>query len=192
MFLQQLRPALVILALLTLLTGGIYPWVVTVVAQAVFPVQANGSLVSVAGQVVGSALIGQANADSRYFWPRPSAIDYNPLPSGGSNLGPTSAGLQAAVTARAAELRAANGLSAEAALPPDLLFASGSGLDPHISPEAARWQIDRVAEARHFTSAQRQALAALVERFIEPPQWGVLGQPRVNVLLLNLAVDGLQ
>jgi K+-transporting ATPase ATPase C chain len=192
MFLQQLRPALVILALLTLLTGVAYPLAVTAAAQAAFPAQANGSLVSAGGQVVGSALIGQANTAPRYFWPRPSAIGYNPLPSGGSNLGPTSAALQAAVAARAADLRAANHLSADVPLPPDLLFASGSGLDPHISPEAARLQIDRVAQARQFTPAQRAALAALVDRFVEPPQWGVLGQPRVNVLQLNLAVDCLK
>jgi potassium-transporting ATPase KdpC subunit len=192
MFLQQFRPALVILALLTLLTGVVYPLAVTAVAQAAFPQQANGSLVSAGGQVVGSALIGQANADPRYFWPRPSAIDYNPLPSGGSNQGPTSAALQKAVADRAAQLRAAHHLLADAPLPPDLLFASGSGLDPHISPEAARLQIDRVAQARQFTAAQRAALAALVERAVEPPQLGLLGQPRVNVLLLNLALDGLQ
>ena len=192
MFLQQLRPALVILALLTLLTGVAYPLAVTAVAQAAFPWQANGSLVRVGGLVVGSALIGQANADPRYFWPRPSAIDYNPLPSGGSNQGPTSAALQQAVAARAAQLRAAHHLPASTPLPADLLFASGSGLDPDISPEAARLQIDRVAQVRQFTPAQRDALAALVERSVEPPQLGLLGQPRVNVLLLNLALDGLK
>ena len=192
MFLQQLRPALVILALLTLLTGAAYPLAVTAVAQAAFPWQANGSLVRVGGLVVGSALIGQANADPRYFWPRPSAIEYNPLPSGGSNESPTSADLQQAVADRAAQLRAAHHLPAGVPLPADLLFASGSGLDPHISPEAARLQIGRVAQARQFTSAQRDALAALVERSIEPPQLGLLGQPRVNVLLLNLALDGLK
>jgi len=192
MFLQQLRPALVILGLLTLLTGVAYPLAVTAAAQAIFPAQANGSLVRVGGQVVGSALIGQANADPRYFWPRPSAIDYNPLPSGGSNQGPTSAALQQAVAARAAQLRAAHHLPASTPLPADLLFASGSGLDPDISPEAARLQIDRVAQARQFTPAQRDALAALVERSVEPPQLGLLGQPRVNVLLLNLALDGLK
>jgi potassium-transporting ATPase KdpC subunit len=192
MFLQQLRPALVILALLTLLTGIAYPLAVTAVAQVAFPWQANGSLVSVDGRVVGSALIGQANADARYFWPRPSAIDYNPLPSGGSNWGPTSAALQKAAADRAAQLRATYHLAADVPLPPDLIFASGSGLDPHISPEAARLQIDRVAQARQFTTAQRAALAALVEQSIEPPQAGLWGQPRVNVLLLNLAVDGLK
>jgi K+-transporting ATPase ATPase C chain len=141
---------------------------------------------------VGSELIGQANADDGYFWPRPSAVNYSPLPSGGSNLGPTSSALQASVAEHAAGLRAAHHLPASAALPSDLLFASGSGLDPHISPEAARLQIDRVAQARQFTAAQRAQLAALVERSIEPPQFGLLGQPRVNVLKLNLALDALK
>lgn len=180
------------LGVLTLLTGGLYPLALTGLARLAFPHLAGGSLIAVNGQPVGSTLIGQANTNPRYFWPRPSAVDYNPLPSGGSNLGPTSASLQAQVAERAAQLRAQYHLSATAALPPDLLFASGSGLDPHISPEAARLQIDRVALARQFTFAQRQQLAALVDQAVEPPQFGLLGQPRVNVLSLNLALDGLK
>lgn len=188
--LQQLRPAIVILALLTLITGVLYPLAVTAIGQAAFPEQANGSLIRVNGVVVGSALIGQDMAtDPRYFWPRPSAVGYNPLPSGGSNLGPTSATLQKAVQERAAALRAAHNLPADAPIPPDLLFASGSGLDPHISPEAARLQIDRVAAARALPHDQ---VAALVERFVELPQIGILGQARVNVLLLNVALDQLK
>ncbi len=192
LFLRQIRPALVVFVLLSLFTGAAYPLAITGIAQAVFTRQANGSLVPAGGHVVGSSLIGQANADLRYFWPRPSAINFNPLPSGGSNLGPTSAALRKAVADRASQLRAANHLPADTPLPADLLFASGSGLDPDISPEAVRLQIDRVAQARQFTPAQRQALAALVERSIEPPQLGLLGQPRVNVLLLNLALDELK
>jgi potassium-transporting ATPase KdpC subunit len=165
---------------------------ITLAANVLFPAQANGSLIERDGQVVGSALIGQSFTSERYFWPRPSAIDYNPLPSGGSNLGPTSAALQAKVIERAAAIRQANRLAEDAAIPTDLLFASGSGLDPHISPDAARLQIDRVAAARSFTSAQRDQLTALIERSIEPPQLGVLGEPRVNVLRLNLAVDRMQ
>jgi potassium-transporting ATPase KdpC subunit len=192
MFVQQLRPAVVILFLLTLLTGVAYPLAITAAAQSAFPRQANGSLVTRDGHLLGSALIAQSTDDDRYFWPRPSAIDYNPLPSGGSNLGPTSAALKTAVDSRAAKIRAANHLAADASIPQDLLFASGSGLDPHISPDAAQLQIDRVAQARQFTDAQRTLLAGLVERSIELPQLGLLGQPRVNVLLLNLALDELK
>lgn len=187
---QLLRPALVMLALLTLLTGVLYPLAITAAAQALFPTQANGSLVTAKGSVVGSALIGQGTAGNlRYFWSRPSAVNYNPLPSGGSNLGPTSAALQAAIEQRLSEYRAAHGAAATAPVPVDMLFASGSGLDPHISPDAARAQVDRVAQARGL---ERTRAAALVEQFVEPPQIGFLGQPRVNVLLLNLALDDLQ
>ena len=186
---KQLRPALFLLAILTLLTGVIYPLLVTGIAQLAFPRQANGSLVMAEESVVGSALLGQANADPRYFQPRPSATNYGTLPSGGSNLAPTSAVLAAAVGQRAADFRAANGLSADAVLPTEILFASGSGLDPHISPDAARLQVGRVAAARGLDEA---TVAALVEDHVEGPQLGILGQPRLNVLLLNLALDGLE
>src|SRR4030042_2570633 len=136
------------LLMLTLVTGVIYPLAVTGAAQLVFPGQANGSLVKVDGQVVGSALIGQAISDSKYFWSRPSAIGYNPMPSSGSNLGPTSQTLFEQVRQRDQDLRLFYNLPADANLPPDLLFASGSGLDPHISPAAARLQIIGVARAR--------------------------------------------
>jgi K+-transporting ATPase ATPase C chain len=186
---KQLRPALAMLAILTLLTGILYPLVVTGIAQLAFPRQTNGSLVSVGESVVGSALLGQANAGPRYFQPRPSATGYDTLPSGGSNLAPTSLELAAAVAQRAADFRAANGLSADAAVPVEMLFASGSGLDPHISPNAARLQVGRVAAARGLDEA---TVAALVEEYVEGPQLGILGQPRVNVLVLNLALDGLE
>jgi potassium-transporting ATPase KdpC subunit len=192
MFKSILLPAARLLLVLTVLTGILYPVAITLAANVLFPAQANGSLIERDGQVIGSALIGQSFTSERYFWPRPSAIDYNPLPSGGSNLGPTSAALQAKVIERAAAIRQANRLAEDAAIPTDLLFASGSGLDPHLSPDAARLQIDRVAAARGFTSAQRDQLAALIERSIEPPQFGVLGEPRVNVLRLNLAVDQIR
>lgn len=185
----QIRPALKVLLLLTLVTGVIYPLAVTGVAQLVFPGQANGSLVKVDGQVVGSALIGQALNAPRYFWPRPSAIEYNPMPSSGSNLGPTSQVLQEQVQKRDREIRLIYHLPADAELPPDLLFASGSGLDPHISPAAARLQIGRVAEARGLPKEQ---VEVLVEKNTEQAQFGLLGEPRVNVLLLNLALDGLK
>jgi potassium-transporting ATPase KdpC subunit len=192
MFKQTLLPAMRVLLVLTVLTGIIYPLTMTLIAGVIFPAQANGSLITRNGQIIGSALIGQKFDDARYFWPRPSAIDYNPLPSGGSNQGPTSAALQSAVKDRAAAVRQANNLTADATIPTDLLFASGSGLDPHISPDAVRLQIDRVAAARGFTVAQREQLTTLVEKSIEGPQLVVLGEPRVNVLLLNLAVDQIQ
>ncbi len=185
-------PAARLLFILTILTGMLYPVAITLAANVLFPVQANGSLIERDGHTIGSALIGQSFTSDRYFWPRPSAVDYNPLPSGASNLGPTSAALQATVIERAAAIRQANHLAKDAVIPTDLLFASGSGLDPHISPDAARLQIDRVATARGFTSAQRAQLTALVEQSIEPPQLGLLGEPRVNVLLLNLAVDQIR
>lgn len=187
--LTQFRPALMVVLILSLLTGAIYPLVATGLAQLIFPFQANGSLVKVNGEVVGSALIGQDFSAPQYFWPRPSATGYSPMPSSGSNLGPISQMLAEQVQQRAQALRLANELSANANLPSDLLFTSGSGLDPHISPEAARLQIDRVAQARNLPFDQ---VAALVEQYIEPRQFGMLGEQRVNVLLLNIALDGLK
>jgi potassium-transporting ATPase KdpC subunit len=185
---KLIRTAFLSFVLLTILTGVLYPLVVTAAAQVFFPSQANGSLIQVNGETVGSVLIGQANADERYFWPRPSAVNYNAALSGGSNLGATSAALAESVDQRAADFAAANGVDADTVIPNDMLFASGSGLDPHISPEAARLQIERVAAARSLDRAQ---VTALVEQYVEGPQWFVMGQPRVNVLLLNLALDAL-
>lgn len=189
MMVKQLRTAGLMLFFLTVLTGVIYPLVITLAAQIVFPAQANGSLEKQGETIVGSALIGQKNDDPRYFWGRPSAIGYNPLPSGGSNLSLTNETLQTAVTERETAFRTANHVPDTVAVPAELLFASGSGLDPHISPEAARLQIDRIAEARGLNRGQ---VAALVEQHVEGPQFGFLGQPRVNVLQLNRALDGLE
>ena len=186
---KQLRSALLMVAILTLLTGVAYPLVVTGIAQLFFPVQANGSLLGAPNQPIGSALLGQANDDRRYFWPRPSATNYGALPSGASNLAPTSAALAELVEQRASAFRAAHNLAAEATVPVEMLFASGSGLDPHISPDAARLQVSRVADARGLSPA---LVAALVGDFVEEPQWGLFGEPRVNILLLNLALDDLQ
>jgi len=185
---RLLRPALVLLLLLTVLTGVVYPLVVTAVAQAVFPRQANGSLVLRDATVVGSALIGQPFDDPKYFWGRPSAtapFAYNAGASSGSNLGPTNPALVDAVTARVAALRDADPGN-RGAVPVDLVTASGSGLDPDISPAAAAWQAPRVARARGLDPA---AVQALVEQHTEERQWGFFGEPRVNVLALNLALD---
>ena len=193
---KTMLTALRMFVALTLITGVLYPLGITLLAQALFPVQANGSLIVAANRVVGSALIGQANQEARYFWPRPSAVNYMDGAatdalgsSGATNLGPTSAMLADQVQARAAAFRTANQLAPDAAIPADMLLASGSGLDPHISPAAARVQIARVAAARGIEAG---TVAALVELHIEAPQWGVLGIPRVNVLKLNLALDGIQ
>ena len=174
-----------------LLCGVLYPLALTVIAQLAFPRQANGSLVERDGKLVGSALLAQQFTGARYFWPRPSANSYGTGPTGitassGCNHGPTSAQLQTDVRNNAKALRDAHKLPADAPVPADLVYASASGLDPHISPEAARFQIARVAAARGMS---RDQVTALVEKFVEPPQWGFLGEARVNVLLLNLALD---
>jgi K+-transporting ATPase ATPase C chain len=183
-----LRPALVLFLALSVITGLAYPLAVTGVAQAAFPKQANGSLVQGAdGKPVGSELIGQAFADPNNFWSRPSATaetPYNALASGGSNQGPLNPALQEAVKARIQALRDADPLQ-RADVPIDLVTASASGLDPHISPAAARWQIPRVAKARGMPA---EALEALVARHTELPLLGFLGEARLNVLALNLAL----
>jgi K+-transporting ATPase ATPase C chain len=172
--LQSLR----IYIFLTLLTGIIYPLAMTGIAQLLFPKQANGSRIVENEKLIGSDLIAQKFEASQYFWPRPSAGDYATIASGASNKGPTSADLKKSIDER----REKFGNDA----PVDLLTASGSGLDPHISPEAARLQISRVANARNMSI---QKVAALVDETIEPPQFGFLGEPRVNVLRLNRALD---
>ncbi|WP_273429076.1 potassium-transporting ATPase subunit KdpC [Chitinibacter tainanensis] len=187
---QQFRPALVLLLGLTIITGVVYPALTTGLAQAIWPWQANGSLLQRDGQVAGSALIGQAFSGPRYFWSRPSAtatLAYNGLASGGSNLGPTNPTLQQQVSERVAALRAAHpGQSAP--VPLDLVTTSASGLDPHISPAAAAYQLERVAAARQVPV---ETVARLVKQHTRSAQWGILGEPVVNVLALNLALDEL-
>ena len=185
----QLRQCLVLFAALAVITGLLYPLFVTGVTRVCFPHQAGGSLIMRDGVVVGSELLAQKFSGDRYFHPRPSAGDYATLASGASNLGPTSKALKDAMFERAQALRKENHLPADASLPADLLQTSGSGLDPDISPEAARLQVERVAAARRFTVARRTALEALVQTEILPPQWHLLGEPRVNVLRLNMALD---
>jgi potassium-transporting ATPase KdpC subunit len=185
----HLRPALVSLLLLTVITGVAYPLVVTGIAQIVFPYQANGSLIVRDGKVMGSALIGQPFDDPKYFWSRPSGTSpfgYNAGSSGGSNLGPTNPAQITAVQGRVDALRAADPGNT-APIPVDLVTASGSGLDPHISPAAALYQVARVARVRGFTP---ETVRLLVERHTEGRWLGLLGEPRVNVLTLNLALDG--
>jgi len=184
----HLRPALILLVVLTVLTGIVYPAVVTGIAQLVFPRQANGSLIVKDGKVVGSELIGQSFDDPKYFWSRPSATSpfgYNAASSSGSNLSPTNPALIKSVQDRVDALRVADPDN-KTPVPVDLVTASGSGLDPHISPAAALYQVNRVAKARKMPP---DAVRALVARYTEGRQWGFLGEPRVNVLALNLALD---
>ncbi|MES2402327.1 MAG: potassium-transporting ATPase subunit KdpC [Pseudomonadota bacterium] len=186
-----IRPALVLFTVLTLITGVAYPLVVTGVAQTLFPSQAAGSLVLKDGRPVGSALIGQNFSDPKHFWGRPSAtgrMSYNAGASSGSNQGPLNPVLTDAVKGRVEALRAADPGNT-APVPVDLVTASASGLDPHISPAAARYQVARVAKARGLATAKVQAL---VEQQTDTPLLAFLGEPKVNVLRLNLALDAMR
>lgn len=183
-----LRPALTLLVFFSLLLGMGYPLLTTGIAHLVFPHQAAGSLIERDGKLVGSALIGQGFSDPKYFWSRPSAtspMPYNPQASGGSNLGPLNPALATAIQGRIDALHAADPGN-RATVPADLVYSSASGLDPHISVAAATYQADRVARVRNLPAAQ---VHALVDRYAEGPLLGFLGEPRVNVLELNLALD---
>ena len=185
---SELRPAVVMLVALSMITGVAYPLAVTGVARLAFPSQANGSLIVRDGHVVGSRLIGQAFDDPKFFWGRPSAtgpVPYDAAASAGSNLGPLNPALHDAVAARIAALRAADP-AATGPVPVDLVTASGSGLDPHISPAAAEFQVARVARVRGLEPV---AVRALVARHTEGRTFGLLGEPRVNVLELNLSLE---
>ncbi|MEI8366560.1 MAG: potassium-transporting ATPase subunit KdpC [Parachlamydiaceae bacterium] len=172
---------------LTLITGIVYPLVITGIAQLTMKKKADGDFLYYQEKIVGAVLIAQKFESDRYFWPRPSANDFNPLASGGSNLGPTSTALKQSVEKRQKNILRADP-AAKSAIPVELLFASGSGLDPHISLSAAYFQVARVAKTRKINEKDIQDL---VGRMAERRYWGVLGEPYVNVLLLNMALDNL-
>jgi len=189
---KDLRTGIISFVLFSALLGLAYPYAITGVAQTVFHRQANGSLVSVDGQTVGSSLVGQNFSDPKYFHPRPSAAGadgYDGGASSGSNLGPTSQVLATRVAGDVQKIRDENGLASDAKVPVDAVTASGSGLDPHISPAYAELQVSRVAQARGM---QEDAVRKLVEKYTDGSTLGVLGEPRVNVLRLNLALDAAQ
>lgn len=185
---NQFRPALTIFALLTIITGVIYPLLVTGVSQVIFPSQSNGSLIVIDGKAAGSELIGQQFDDPKYFWGRVSAVGYNADLSSGSNYGPMNPALLEAVQARIDALQAADPDNT-LPIPVDLVTASASGLDPHFSVAAALYQVHRVASACGLSEAD---VMSLVEQNTEGRQFGIFGEPRVNILLLNLALDGIQ
>ncbi len=181
--------SLSIFFVMTLLTGVMYPLFITLIGQVVFPNQSNGSLIVKDGKVIGSELIGQNFADSIYFQPRPSAINYNPLPSGASNLGLSSALLKKQLNTRKLEFKKNNLLSDSISVPSEMLFASGSGVDPHISIEAAKLQINRIVKSRNINPDKSKLLINLIDSLSEYPQFSVLGNQVVNVLSLNLKLD---
>lgn len=189
---KQLTQSLRIFAILVLITGVAYPLVVTLFAQLVFFDKANGSLIYQNGKVVGSRLVGQSFTDQSYFWGRPSSGGYNPTLSGGSNLGPTSAKLDSLVRTRRGEFIRANGLESSATVPSEMLCASGSGLDPHISLESALLQLNRVAKARSLETSDRERLLHLIYKLSRPADLAVGKLRYVNVLELNLEINRMR
>lgn len=188
---RHLLDAIKVLAVMTVLTGIVYPLFVTLVANVFFSNQATGSLIKVNGRIVGSKLIGQSFKGKEYFWSRPSATDYSALPSGGSNFGPTSDTLKHLVEMRRMRFLRMNDLPTGTRVPSGMLFSSASGLDPDISPRSAELQVARIARARGFDKKQEMELEKLVSSHTQRRQFGLFGEPRVNVLLLNIALDSM-
>ena len=176
----------------TVITGVFYPALVTIIAQIAFPEKSNGSLLMKNNRIIGSQLIGQVFDSTIYFSSRPSAIEYNPLPSGGSNFGLTNSKLKEFVCLRRKEFIKDNQLDSLAEVPSEMLFASASGLDPHIKPQSAILQVIRIVKARKFSEAQKQQLINIIIGLTEKPQLMFLGEERINVLLLNLKLDEIK
>jgi K+-transporting ATPase ATPase C chain len=188
----QALVAMKILGVMIILTGILYPLFMTGLAQLAFPAKANGSMIRKDGKIAGSALIGQKFDSNVYFWARPSAINNCPVPSGGSNLGPASNKLKQLVEERRTSFKAKNFVPDTSEVPKEMISASASGLDPHISPEAALLQVERVARSRNFTENQKKQLLQLINTLIEGPQFSLLGEPRINVFELNLNLDNIR
>ena len=189
---KQVLISVKILLLLSLLTGIIYPLFITGLAKLLFKYKADGSIIRINKQPVGSSLIGQAFDSSIYFWSRPSVHNYDPLPSGGSNLSLTNEGLRIQVLEREKNFLRTNDLKFGTIVPSEMLFNSGSGLDPHISSEAAFLQVDRIVKSRNFSTNQREELLTLISGCTEKPQYYLFGEERINVLLLNLELDKIK
>jgi potassium-transporting ATPase KdpC subunit len=186
---KQIFIALRFLLVMTLLTGIVYPVAMTCISQLIFPYRSNGSLINRDSKLVGSELIGQKFDNDRYFWTRPSATDYNAVPSGGSNYGPTSNTLKSLVILRKKHFAQENLSGDTLNVPGEMMFSSASGLDPHISPGSALLQVDRLVKSRHLQPGQRDELVSEIKKMTEGPQFNILGEPRINVLKLNLKLD---
>jgi potassium-transporting ATPase KdpC subunit len=189
---KEIFTALKFLLVMIIITGVLYPVLMTGLAQLIFPSKSNGSMIKINGKLIGSELIGQKFDDNRYFWSRPSATSYNTVPSGGSNYGPTSDTLKKLMIARRSRFAQINSVSDTLIVPKEMMFASGSGLDPHISPEAALLQVDRIVRIRQLTNNQKEDLLKTIKDISEAPQYLCLGEPRINVLKLNLELDNIQ
>lgn len=183
--------SLKLLVFMTLLTGIVYPVFIYLIAQTIFPEKSAGSLVKVNEKVIGSELFGQKFESKKYFQSRPSAVDYQPMPSGGSNLGPTSQTLKSRIDSSRQAFVLWNELPENTEVPPDAVFSSGSGIDPHISPVNALLQCGRISKERNFDANKKKQLSDLISKLTENPQFGFLGEPRINVLYLNLELDKL-
>ena len=188
----QISIAFKFLLIMTLLTGIVYPLFMTGIAQVAFPEKANGSFIKKDGEILGSRLIGQKFDSSAYFWSRPSAIDYNPVPSAASNFGPTSVKLLIQVNERRKIFNTGNNIQDTTSIPGEMLFASASGLDPHTSVDAVLLQVKRIATVRHFNNSQEQRLNDLIRQNTEKRQFGILGEERINILRLNIGLDGIK
>jgi K+-transporting ATPase, C subunit len=188
---NQTIVAIKVILFFTVLTGVAYPLLITGVAQLALKDKANGSIVYQNGKPIGSTLIGQSFTSEKYFWPRPSAVDYNPALSGASNLGPTSAKLRQQIKERRQSFIQRNGLTENAVIPDEMVTSSGSGLDPHISPEAAMLQLGRVAKARGFNSSQKEKAVELIHQLSVEGKQLSLGSARINVFELNLKINQL-
>ena len=178
--------------IITIFTGVVYPLFISAISVIAYPDKAAGSLIEKDGKVIGSKLIGQKFESDKYFWSRPSAVDYNPMPSGGSNSGPTSAALQKFYQDKQKNFSEKNSVKDISAVPNEMFFASASGVDPHISPISAIFQVERIAKARNFDKVKKEKVVALIDSLTENPQFGFLGNAVINVLLLNLEVDNIK